>query len=172
MTARKTPSEWTLPGAQRKTVYSNEWYTPPFITQSLGCFDLDPCAGPSRHAAVNIVAPECGLAAEWKGRVWLNPPYTNVYKWLAKLVTHGDGICLVNARPETKWFQATAQAADAILFLAARVRFISPVPNVRSKPTVGSVLLAFGARNAEALSRSKLHGVLVHPCRSYVASLT
>ena len=89
----------------RKTPYSDEWYTPPEIPLALGPFDLDPCAGPSHHARRNIRAPHDGLKAKWKGRVWLNPPYSTIHEWLPRLAEHGNGICLVNARPKLSGFR-------------------------------------------------------------------
>src|SRR5690606_12697858 len=84
-------SSIVVKGAKRTGQYSDEWYTPPEIPQALGPFDLDPCAGPMNHAARNIRKPECGLSMKWTGRVWLNPPYSNVHDWLAKLIDHNDG---------------------------------------------------------------------------------
>lgn len=157
-----------LPGAGRSSNYSDEWYTPARIPASLGSFDLDPCAGPMQHAARNIRHPEeCGLSVEWSGRVWLNPPYSNVEVWLAKLIAHNDGIALVNARPETHWFQGTVERAAAVLWLRGRVDFARPNGKAMHPP-VGSVLVAFGERNARALERCHLHGVvmrIIHSAR-------
>jgi phage N-6-adenine-methyltransferase len=150
-----------FPGKSGKTNYSDEWYTPPRIVSALGPFDLDPSAGPMNHAARNIRHPEeCGLAVEWSGRVWLNPPYSNVHLWLAKFAEHGDGITLVNARPETQWFQRLVANAAAVHWLRGRIQF--DMPEGPSKhPTVGSVLVAYGERNAAALLSSGLPGVVM-----------
>lgn len=152
------PSSSKLPGAKSAYHYSDEWYTPPALVQSLGVFDLDPSAGPMKHARRNIRSPKCGLAAKWKGRVWLNPPYSNVPQWLAKLIKHGDGIALVNARPETLWFQNAARHATALLWLKGRVNFIR-ADGKPTHPPVGCVLLAYGENNAIALHDSKLPGL-------------
>lgn len=69
---------------------SDEWYTPPSIFESLGPFDLDPCAPVKplwKIAKVNYSKLDDGLSHEWHGRVWLNPPYSHplierfVKKW-------------------------------------------------------------------------------------------
>ena len=151
-----------MPGASKGSHYSDEWYTPTAITAALGPFDLDPCAGPMEHAARNIRHPEeCGLSAEWSGRVWLNPPYSNVHDWLAKLIAHNDGIALVNARPETQWFQRSVEHASAVLWLRGRVDFARP-DGKPTHPPVGSVLVAYGKRNATALQRSRIPGIVMH----------
>jgi len=110
------------------------------------------------HAQINIRQPDDGLAAEWKGRVWLNPPYSNVHLWMKMLIEHDDGVALVNARPETLWFQRAASHAQAALWLKRRVNFERP----DAKPThtpVGSMLLAFGSDCANALRNCGLEGL-------------
>ena len=63
-----------------------EWLTPPEIVKAVGPFDLDPCTPPNmpwRTATVMLSAPADGLAEEWFGAVWLNPPYgPDTGKWL------------------------------------------------------------------------------------------
>ncbi len=142
-----------------KLPYSDEFYTPAYLPKSLGTFDLDPCAGPSRHARRNIRRPKDGLAARWKGRVWLNPPYSRLENWLQRFVSHGDGIALVNSRPDAAWFHALSPGASGLLFLRGRVPFHLP-DGKRRHPPVGSVLVAYGKRNLTALRRSGLPGLL------------
>ena len=99
------------------------WLTPPHILDALGPFDLDPCGHPDWGTARRrIVLPDDGLAVDWSGRVWLNPPYgREVWGWLAKLAAHGDGIALIFARTETEGFVREVWGkADAILFLARK----------------------------------------------------
>lgn len=69
------------------------WLTPPELIEKLGPFDTDPCAAPSPRpwptAARHIELPEDGLAAEWDGHVWLNPPYSfAAWTWLARLAAN------------------------------------------------------------------------------------
>ena len=115
---------------------------------------------PTADAARNLRREDDGLAQPWAGRVWLNPPYSNVHEWLAKMIEHGDGVALVNARPETQWFQGAVRAAVAVLWLRGRVDFKRP-DGVATHPPVGSVLVAYGDRNAAALLASGLPGVVM-----------
>ncbi len=140
--------------------YSDEWYTPPEIPAAIGGFDLDPSAGPSNHAKVNIRQPECGLMAPWHGRVWLNPPYLDAPLWMEKMAAHNNGVALLNARAETKWFQAAASKAGGVLWLRGRVKFIRP-DGSRCGVPVGSVLLAYGESATEALRNCGLKGVFM-----------
>lgn len=150
----------TFPGKSGCNDYSDEWYTPERIVSALGSFDLDPSAGPMGHAMRNISLPEDGLSVNWDGRVWLNPPYSNVHEWLAKFIAHNNGIALVNTRPETQWFQKLAAGASACLWLKGRIKFNMP-DGPAKHPTVGSVLVAYGKANASALMKSGLPGVVM-----------
>ena len=146
-------------GNKPRSEYSDEYYTPDTIVQALGPFDLDPSAGPKSHAAVNIRRPDDGLAVPWSGRVWLNPPYSNIHEWLEKFVRHGDGVTLVNARPDTQWFQRLVRGASAVHWLSGRVPFSRPEGMKKQTPVVGSVLVAYGEKNAESLRKSGLPGI-------------
>lgn len=136
------------------------WLTPPWIIDSLGPFDLDPCAHPGNQTANRkIVLPDCGLAAEWSGRVWCNPPYgLGIQKWLEKLANHGDGIALVFARTDTKWFHSVSNRASALLFLRNRIKFMKPDLSVGMQATAPSMFLAFGKECADRLLESQLDG--------------
>ena len=142
-------------------VYGDEFYTPPRIVAALGRFDFDPCAGPMNHARMNI-RPSCdGLAQPWAGRVWLNPPYSTIEGWIERFIQHGNGVAFVNARPDTQWFQTLAAKADAVLWLRGRVHCLRPEGVKQTTATVGSVLVAYGERNAAALLASGLPGVVM-----------
>ena len=145
-------------GNKRANRYDDEWYTPDYIVEALGVFDMDPCAGPKRFAKLNISLPEDGLKCDWQGRVWLNPPYSTIEDWIKKFVAHRDGIILVNARPETQWFQYLARNASMILWLKGRLAF-GHAGNMSKRATVGSVLVAYGQNNAIVISRSGLDGI-------------
>lgn len=107
-----------------------------------------------------------GLSLPWHGRVWLNPPYSEITPWMRRMAAHGNGIALVFARCETTWwFNHVWGHADGYLFLAGRVTFHLG-DGVGSKPGHNSggpsVLIAYGADNVERLRTSNLGGALVH----------
>ena len=140
------------------------WLTPPHILDALGSFDLDPCAAPEWPTAKrHIILPDDGLAADWSGRVWLNPPYgSEAWEWLAKLADHGDGIALVFARTETEGFVREVWGkADAVLFLHGRLYF-HDAAGVRARANAGapSCLVAYGWNNVRALADCELPGTL------------
>ena len=62
----------------------DEWLTPPELIHSLGVFDLDPCAPfnrPWNTAKRHYTILDDGLKKKVIGRVWCNPPYSNVDVW-------------------------------------------------------------------------------------------
>lgn len=159
-----------LSSHQSARMKSDEWLTPPEILKALGKFDLDPCAPVKRPwptAAKHFTKRDNGFKQDWKGRVWLNPPFgREAEHWLHRLCLHGDGIALVAARTETKWFfDYIWQPSDAILFLEGRPHF-HYVTGKRAPFNSGApiCLVAYGKKNAATLKNCTLAGALVEPC--------
>lgn len=146
---------------------TDTWLTPPGLIEALGPFDLDPCCPPTMPwstAAKMIHWPENGLAAEWSGRVWLNPPYgAATGRWLRKLAEHNNGIALIFARTETADFHAHVWSkATALLFLRGRLHF-HHANGKRAKANAGapSVLVAYGATAAMTMRMADLTGQFI-----------
>lgn len=137
---------------------STTWLTPLPLIQSLGKFDLDPCAAPNHQTADRlIILPEDGLKATWSGRVWLNPPYgKEAAAWLEKLAQHGNGIALVFGRLETKWMQP--YIANGFFQLRGRISFISSRDGFKGNAGAPSILIPFGRKNIGAILTSDLEG--------------
>lgn len=149
---------------QSAAMLNDEWLTPPCIIESLGEFDLDPCAPITRPwdtAKKHYTVIDNGLSQKWEGRVWCNPPYgLEAAKWLNKLAEHGQGIALIFARTETKmFFKEVWPKASAVLFLEGRLYF-HYVDGTKAKANSGapSVLVAYGFEDAEALKTCGLRG--------------
>lgn len=144
------------------------WLTPPHILEALGgwqSFDLDPCAvaepRPWPTAKRMIAPPDDGLAAEWHGRVWLNPPYGDeAGKWMARMERHGRGTALLFARTENwYWHKHIWPSASALHFFEGRLYFHRP-DGSRGLENAGapSVMIAYGAEDAEWLRTCGLKG--------------
>jgi len=148
---------------QRTEGRNDEWLTPPEILNALGAFDLDPCAPAVRPwptAHEHIALPLDGLAAEWKGRVWLNPPFNRYArpKWMRKMAEHGNGVMLVPAATETEAFDAHVwRRAAAVCFVKTRPHFHF-VGGLRAPANCGTAiaLVAYGEENAAALRAANL----------------
>lgn len=145
---------------------SDEWYTPPAIFAALRLtFALDPChPGPDqRHCVVPSLRAYTvhadGLAQQWVGRVFMNPPFgaRNAHvPWLRKFIEHGDGIAIVRAYTSAAWFQEWVPQADAVLFPRGKTQFVRPDGTVGKAPGHGVALLAMGQPCVAALRISGL----------------
>lgn len=161
--------------AYEKQGESDEWYTPKYIFDALGQhFDLDvaaPISGP-RHVPFNRYYWEKSLEREWSGFVWMNPPFghqSTKRKWLAKFFDHGNGIALLPDRTSAPWWQEFAPMADAVLFVAPKVKFERPDGSIGEQPGTGTTLLAAGSRAKTALIRARVLGQVFQPVAQVAA---
>lgn len=132
---------------------TDTWLTPPWLLERMGKFDLDPCPANGSD----------GLDIDWKGRVWLNPPYSKNSQFMKKMSTHRNGISLVFARTETRWFQSYVfPFAHSILFLNKRLKFFKE-DGTEAKGNAGapSVLISYTEKDTEILSMCQDLGPLI-----------
>src|SRR4051794_35071925 len=169
--APATARRRAMGGHQTTAPTKDDWLTPPEILDALGLFDVDPCAAdvmPWRTAATMLTRREDGLATPWRAgaRGWLNPPFSQVKRWMPRMARHGRGTAIILARTETVLFFATvwdAATATAVLFLKGRPHFHVPLDGVRAKGNCGApaCLVAYSERDAAALRACGLAGHLV-----------
>jgi phage N-6-adenine-methyltransferase len=111
---------------------TDEWPTPDsFFSEMVGefgGFDLDPCCTVSSAKAPKFFTKEDdGLAQDWTGRVWMNPPYgREIGKWMRKAheshLAGAEVVCLVPARTDTAWWHDYAMKGE-IRFIRGRIKF-------------------------------------------------
>jgi hypothetical protein len=134
---------------------TDTWLTPKGLLDQLGEFELDPCCPnipmPWVTARRMITEENNGLSIPWEGRVFMNPPYSKNILFCKKFSEHKNGIALVFARTETKWF-GHFYNADAFLFLKGRLTFCL-INGEKAKGNAGapSVLVAYGDDNVKSL---------------------
>lgn len=146
---------------EKRVASSNnvEWYTPrPYLDAArrvLGQIDLDPasCAAAQRavKAKTYFTIADNGLAQQWVGRVWLNPPYSRgvIADFVEKLVEEfewgcvNSAILLTHNHADTKWFHMALRASNAICFTRGRIRFNHPSGKT-GIPTNGQTFFYFG----------------------------
>jgi len=153
-------------GNETTVAKTEVWLTPPKLVKALGNFDLDPCSAedmPWSIADRCYTEKDDGLAQQWEGRVFMNPPYgPKLDPFLHKLAQHGNGIALVFARTETRaFFRNVWNKADAIMFLKGRVKFYRPDGTQGQSSGSPSCLIAYGANNVKALYQSGLEGAII-----------
>lgn len=148
---------------------NSTWITPKYIIDALGEFDTDPATPeegmPWPTATVMYKPSEDGLLKPWRGRIWLNPPYasTEITKWMKRMSLYNNGIALVFARTETKFFQKYVfQKATSILFISGRLTFHHS-NGEKAKGTGGapSVLIAYGEENSRVLEKCGIPGMFL-----------
>lgn len=106
---------------------SDEYYTPQWIFQALNIkFDLDVSAPeggvPWLPAEHYYTIEDDGLAQDWFGKVWMNPPYSKPTPWVNKFIQHGNGVALLPFM-KSKWFETIWNKADLIVALPTNMRF-------------------------------------------------
>lgn len=142
---------------------SDERFTPKWVFDGLGLtFDLDPASpiggGDAVPARRKLTRLDDGLAHEWEGLVWLNPPFSEATPWAEKFRRHGNGVFLgpiANAR----WWNDLATAADR-LWLCRDFAFTHPTHAGR-RSSMPLAFLAVGGGPVAALTRLARSGV--HP---------
>lgn len=143
------------------------WLTPPSIITALGEFDLDPCSPLNRPwdtAKHHFTVEDDGLAQDWFGRVWHNPPYgRELGKWLDKMAQHKNGISLIFARTETKAFQQHVfPHAHSIHFIAGRLSFHKISGEKGGTANAPSLLISYDEMNSDAIADSGIKGHHIH----------
>jgi hypothetical protein len=141
---------------------SNDWYTPPHVFEALGCtFDLDVASPPSQtHVPCRARLTSDGLDHEWRGFVWMNPPFggrNSIAPWLRKFFDHGDGIALTPDRTSAPWFQEAWPRADLVMF-TPKLKFLRPDGSEGASPSNGTALWAVGKNGCAALRRAEQVG--------------
>ncbi len=139
---------------------NNEWYTPPqFIAaarDAMGGIDVDPASSLIANQTVGakeyFTAEDDGLTREWRGNVWMNPPYAQpLINQFAEAVSDRfdtkqikRACVLVNNATETGWFQRMLASASAVCFLRTRVKFLDPEGNPSGAPLQGQTVIYMG----------------------------
>ena len=98
---------------------TDDWATPKFIyEQAMAKGMFDPC-------------PLCslvdGLQIEWGKSNFVNPPYSQLKRWIEKSIKeHAKGrkvVLLIPARTDTKAFKLLFEYGSKITFITGRLRF-------------------------------------------------
>jgi len=127
-----------------QTLFSSarqNWKTPKIFYEKLNNefnFDFDPCP-------VNPTVD--GLEIEWKKRNYINPPYSEVSKWIKKGYEESSKgklcVFLTASRTDTRWFHDyVLPYAKEIRFIKGRLRF----DDCQNSAPFPSVVIVFDGR--------------------------
>lgn len=98
---------------------TDDWATPKFIyEQAMEKEMYDPCP---------MNCQDDGLQIEWDESNFVNPPYSQLKRWIEKsILEHSKGkkvILLIPARTDTKAFRLLFENGSIITFITGRLRF-------------------------------------------------
>jgi hypothetical protein len=133
---------------------SDEHYTPPNILEAvyfcLGELDLDPCSNshssPNVRAKKHFTIEDNGLAQEWSGRVFMNPPFSDIKKWVPYVIKEYssgrviEAIALTKADTRTNWYKKLRESCQAICFVEGYHKY----GKAQASATFGTLLTYFG----------------------------
>lgn len=127
-----------------------------YLNDSFGPFDLDPASSHENAKCYAHFTPEeDGLARLWLGGVFCNPPWNNIYPWVAKAIEEvkicrvSRCVMLLPARTDQKWYhELVMQEASAVYFIRGRINY--DLPGVKSPGAFEpSIVVVFEQHPAE-----------------------
>jgi DNA N-6-adenine-methyltransferase (Dam) len=137
----------------------DEWFTPRDVIKAaratLGAIDIDPASHPHPQSWIRArtfyTKADDGLSRPWKGRVFLNPPYSRdlLGRFVAKLLAElkagnvSAAVLLTNTSSASAWYHDALAACSALCTPRGRVRF-ERTDEVRTSPRHDSTLFYFG----------------------------
>lgn len=144
-----------------QSLESDERYTPKWVFDHLGItFDLDPCApvngGDFVPAASRYTAEDDGLAHDWHGLVWVNPPFSNAAAFADRFTSHGNGVFL-GPVANGRWAQDMLAASD-LTWVCADFAFTHPTHAGR-RSSMPLMFCAMGSRSEYGLRRLATSGI-------------
>ncbi len=98
------------------------------LDQEFG-FGLDVCATSENTKCTRYYTTEQdGLAQEWAGVCWMNPPYgREIRRWVCKAYEASllgtTVVCLLPARTDTSWWHEYVTKAAEVRFIRGRLKF-------------------------------------------------
>lgn len=137
----------------------DEWNTPVEYIEKvrtvLGKIELSPASNAfaqSRvHAGTFYTKEDDGLSKPWRGKVFMNPPYSQplISQFIDRLIKEyqtgnvPEAILLTNSNMDAEWFHAAWRAASVFCGTRGRVKFEKP-DSVHNSPICGQTFFYFG----------------------------
>jgi ParB family transcriptional regulator, chromosome partitioning protein len=129
---------------RQQRAHGHEWFTGgeyiKFARAVLGKIDCDPasCAIANRtvRAATYFTKADDGLSQQWRGKVFLNPPFQLAGQFVGKLVSEIESgrvkaaILLVPDATDTSWYHQALNTCAAFCIPRGRVQFYHPEKSI------------------------------------------
>ena len=137
---------------------SDDYYTPKWVFDALGLqFDIDvasPVGGISWIPANQyFTLYDDGLAQDWNGRVWMNPPYSKPLPWIQKFIENENGVALLPTSTG-KWMKYLWESKAKWLLLPPMKFIQGNMVEAKGFIPVRCWLIAVGDENVAALKAS------------------
>lgn len=139
---------------------SYEWYTPADHIEAarelMGGIDLDPAsceeAQANVKAGVYYTKETDGLAQDWSGRVWMNPPYCmpEIDRFTGRIIEEykagkvDQAVVLTNNSTDTAWFHRLLEQSDLVCLTRGRVKFWGPDGSAATGARQGQAIFYLG----------------------------
>jgi DNA N-6-adenine-methyltransferase (Dam)/Protein of unknown function (DUF3102) len=135
-----------------------DWFTPQsildLVTEVMGGIDCDPCYHPKClvRAKTTFTKQDDGLAQQWLGRAYVNPPFGSLAQWIAKFqaeVAAGhvtEAIVMGTSSTDAAWWHALRDYPRC--FLRGRPRFANA-----ENETPSPIAMFYFGRNADRFAR-------------------
>jgi phage N-6-adenine-methyltransferase len=150
---------------------TDEWSSPRELVEPLADavdgFDLDPCSGAESSPFADSVFTEDddGLAQDWHGTVWVNPPYSAMSEWTSKALAQfkRDDVervfYLCKGDSSTDWWQRAAASASVVATIDHRLKF----GDGENSAPFASHIFVFGEADDDAITALAEHGRVLRP---------
>lgn len=136
----------------------DELYSPQWFLDWLPPIDLDPCFSPFSNVRpanyFNFDEHGDSFALDWAlpgiRTIFINPPYSDIQRWFAKMADSAVGdivvIGLVQAKPgETAWVRDVWPRAQVVGVLPGRLKFDRPLKIKSQSGTFNSAVPLWGS---------------------------
>jgi len=115
---------------------TDKWGTPKELYEELNTefkFNFDPCPLEWKEGDPD------GLQIEWGSSSFVNPPYSQVAKWIEKSYMEWKKgkqvVMLINAITDTRAFHTYIYGKAEVRFLKGRIKFIDPSKPDKKQPS-------------------------------------
>jgi phage N-6-adenine-methyltransferase len=150
-----------LAPSRQNSVYTDEYATPPTVFSRFGsACTLDVCATPGKAmCAEHFTKAQDGLKQQWRGTVWMNPPYSDLLPWCAKAYEYaksgGTVIALLPTWTDSPWFHDHV-AFGHITFLRGKLSYVGR----QGYAPFGSMIVEWNPETVKRQRHEPLNAVL------------